>query len=177
MTITIDHLGDHDWPTLRDLRLAALADAPDAFWATLEDESRYGVDEWTNFLRAIGWFVASRDGRPVGLVGGLRRREVPDEPEIVGMWVEPQERRRGTAVLLLRAVCEWAFEQGARSVALWVVDTNAPARRLYERNGFRATGERAALLEGRTGDEERMRRSLGHPRSGCSKPPWQTHCG
>ncbi|MGH9248631.1 MAG: GNAT family N-acetyltransferase [Acidimicrobiales bacterium] len=39
------------------------------------------------------------------------------------------------AALLLRAVCEWALEQGARSVALWVVDTNAPARRLYERNG------------------------------------------
>ena len=38
MTVTIQRLTAADWPALRDLRLESLADAPYAFWATLESE-------------------------------------------------------------------------------------------------------------------------------------------
>lgn len=161
MTVIIEHLDDQQWSALRDLRLAALADSPQAFWATLAEEGRYDAEEWTRFLRAVGWFVASRDARPVGLVGALRRPEIADEIEVIAMWVEPLARRRGTAALLLGALREWARTQDTRSLTLWVIDGNEQARRLYERHGFRATGESDVLPTGRFSGadrDERMRR-------------------
>ena len=63
--VSIDRLGDDNWQTLRDLRLAALQDSPHAFWAKLSDERRYSVKQWTSFLGAVAWFVARRgDGAP-----------------------------------------------------------------------------------------------------------------
>lgn len=158
MAVTINRLSDTEWPTLRDLRLRALADAPDAFWATLEDESRFEEADWIRFLTSVAWFVARQDGRDVGLAGGLRREE-HDHPEVIGMWVEPSERRGGTATLLLQAVCNWADEYDAGEVVLWVTTGNDAARLFYERNGFRLTGERVPLPSPRTGVEERMRRA------------------
>ena len=159
MPITIDQLSEQQWPALRELRFAALTDAPHAFEASLEDESRWGVDGWLSFVRNVAWFVAGLDGQPVGLVGGLRRREARDEPEIISMWVVPSQRGTGTADLLLQAVLGWAQRTGAHSMTLWITDGNARARRLYERHGFRLTGERSPLPAGRTGSELRMRRA------------------
>jgi ribosomal protein S18 acetylase RimI-like enzyme len=43
---------------------------------------------------------------------------------------------------LLTSIVEWALADGADLVTLWVVDGNEPASKLYERHGFRYTGER-----------------------------------
>ena len=40
---------------------------------------------------------------------------------------------------------EWADEVRAAEVRLYVVEQNVPARRCYERNGFRATGRQGVL--------------------------------
>jgi GNAT superfamily N-acetyltransferase len=159
MPITIGQLSEQHWPTLRELRFAALTDAPHAFEASLEDEVGWGVVEWLSFVRNVAWFVASLDGQPIGLVGGLQRSEAQDEPEIISMWVAPPERGTGAADLLLQAVLQWARKIGAHSMALWVADGNAHARRLYERHGFRLTGERCPFQAGRTGSELRMRQA------------------
>lgn len=174
MTITIRRLADDEWTTLRDLRLAALAESPAAFWATLTDEQRNGPEEWTGFLLAVAWFVATCDKRPIGLAGGLRRREAPDVPEVIGMWVEPAHRRHGVAGLLLGALDGWARSEGGVALSLWVVDDNAGARGCYERCGFRATGERAGLPArsgGRAAGEERMLRAVEKPSLGFAVDP------
>jgi GNAT superfamily N-acetyltransferase len=57
--------------------------------------------------------------------------------------------REGTArsirPLDIAAVLDWARASRARSVHLWVTETNKPACRLYERCGFSPTGERQPL--------------------------------
>ena len=47
----------------------------------------------------------------------------------------------------MAAVVGWAASRGRRatSVHLWVTETNAPARALYQRCGFALTGERQPL--------------------------------
>jgi ribosomal protein S18 acetylase RimI-like enzyme len=42
-------------------------------------------------------------------------------------------------------VIGWARDRQATSVHLWVTETNAPARALYQRCGFTLTGERQPL--------------------------------
>jgi GNAT superfamily N-acetyltransferase len=173
--VTIERLGEGGWQILRDVRLAALQEAPEAFWATWQDQCRWEREDWVRFTHAVVWFVAVDDRRPgplqAGLVGCLRREEFPDEPEVVGLWVRPEERGVGTADLLIGAAHRWAVTQGVRSLVLWVVDGNERARRFYERHLYVPTGERAPLPVGRAGQEHRMRRTWATPPDGAARAP------
>ncbi len=157
-------MSEGSWQQLRNLRLEALRDARSAAWAGWEDEHRYGEAEWARLARAVEWFVAARDGHPVGLVGVLQRDECPDEREVIGMWVRPTERGRGTAGAMLTAVVRWAAGRRATALSLWVPSGNDRARKFYERHGFTLTGEEAPMPEG-SGSEARMHRTLSSSRS------------
>ena len=74
--VSIDRLGGDDWQTLRDLRLAALQESPNAFWAKLSDERRYSREQWTSFLGAATWFVARRGRHPRARGAGLLQKDV-----------------------------------------------------------------------------------------------------
>jgi GNAT superfamily N-acetyltransferase len=160
MDVVIRPLPQDAWEQLRDLRLQALLDAPDAFWATWEDESRYGAAEWSRFAHSVAWFLAVDDGRRVGLVGAVQRDDCTEEREVIGMWVDPTARGKGVAGLLLDAVSRWAGSQGAAVLSLWVTPCNDAARTFYLRRGFTLTGEDAPMPAGRPGREVRMRRDI-----------------
>lgn len=151
----IDRLGDDDWQTLRDLRLAALQDSPHAFWAKLSDERRYSVEQWTSFLGAVAWLVARRNNGPaIGLAGLLQQNP---GPELIGMWVAPHERGHGIGARLTRAVVDLATSQSAAAVGLWVTDDNDTARTMYQRLGFEFTGEWAPLPHNAATGEHQLR--------------------
>jgi ribosomal protein S18 acetylase RimI-like enzyme len=50
--------------------------------------------------------------------------------------VKPKARRNGFGSDVMAAAESWAVEHGARSMAVQVLGTNAPARALYERLGY-----------------------------------------
>lgn len=152
-----------DWETLRDLRLRALADAPDAFASTLEKEAAFPERVWRQ--RAEGEvgsasFIAYVDGAGIGMARIFTEADAPGRMHLVGMWVAPRHRRRGVAQTLVEHAVRWAEERRASEVILWVVDRNLPARRLYERAGFQPTGERQPLPSNPALTESRFRRSL-----------------
>jgi ribosomal protein S18 acetylase RimI-like enzyme len=157
-----------DWEALRELRLWALADAPDAFASTLEQEAAFPEQVWR--LRAEGGegsvnFIASEGDAGIGMAAIFAVANVPGRAHLVGMWVDPQHRRRGVAQALVeQAVC-WAEERQAREVILWVADHNIPARMLYERVGFRPTGERQPLPSNPVLMESLLRLSLNRSTS------------
>jgi ribosomal protein S18 acetylase RimI-like enzyme len=137
-----------DWEALRRLRLAALADAPDAFASTLAAEMAFPDEVWRQ--RAEGGpasanFIAREGGVDIGLAAIFAEPDAPGRMHLVSMWVDPRHRRRGVAHGLVDQAVRWAAERQAREVILWVADHNTAARRLYERIGFRPTGERQAL--------------------------------
>jgi GNAT superfamily N-acetyltransferase len=139
----IRRLGEADWALLRDLRLTALRDAPDAFWSTYDRE--VGLDEtgWRDRLRDRAVFAGSHAGEPAGLAAGYVD---PDgEANLAMMWVSPAARGSGLADLLVRTVLDWARTAGRTRVLLWVADANTGARRLYERHGFVPTGRTGEL--------------------------------
>jgi ribosomal protein S18 acetylase RimI-like enzyme len=165
MSIEIRLLDKSDWKAFRELRLAALADSPQAFWAELSIERAYSAEQWASFLRNAMWLVAADNGAPVGIAGLFRRAELPGEVEVIGMWVAPECRRRGVATLLLDT-CQRSLDDGSPStLSLWVTDGNDAARRCYESFGFRRTGERVALPRQPDLFEARMRLSRARPMS------------
>src|SRR3712207_10730 len=89
-----------DWEVLRELRLRALADAPDAFASTLAKEAAFPEEVWRQ--RAEGeagsaTFIAWEDGAGIGMARIFAEADVPGRMHLVGMWVDPRHRRHGVA--------------------------------------------------------------------------------
>jgi GNAT superfamily N-acetyltransferase len=137
----------HDWPALRDIRLAALQDAPDAFGSTYHEEVSFTEAQWRARIARGGSFLAYvhevTASDPAGLSGGYLTE--PDMVDLVSMWVRPQARGHGVGQALIAAVMDWARARDARSVHLWVTETNSYACLLYQRCGFTPTAERQPL--------------------------------
>lgn len=158
MTLTIRRATADDWREYRDIRLRALAGAPDAYGSTLAGESAFGEETWRQRSGSSYALFGMLEGRAVAIAAGIPDRHEAESREIVGMWVEPDARGRGVAASLVEALVDWATSEQAAAIALWVSDGNETARRVYERCGFIATGQRDLVRPGL--GEERMRRAL-----------------
>jgi ribosomal protein S18 acetylase RimI-like enzyme len=146
MTTSIVRVGraqPDDWALVRDVRLAALADAPDAFASTLAEERGQPEAEWRDRVSALPWFLGFQEDQPAGLIAALPPDAVPDQVwHLVSMWVRPDARGGGLADLLVGAVIEHVRQAGADRVTLWVEVGNDRARGFYRRLGFTPTGRR-----------------------------------
>ncbi|MFF7128467.1 GNAT family N-acetyltransferase [Streptomyces sp. NPDC008240] len=157
-------LESDDWPLWRELRLAALAEAPYAFGSTLAQWQGSGDREerWRARLSIAGAhdLIALLDGRPVGMASGVPG-EGTENVELISMWVNPTARGKGVGDYLIQAVERWAAERGATTLRLSVMPDNRRATALYERHGFTEdTGEPGDLLPDGVGRERVMAKSL-----------------
>jgi predicted GNAT family acetyltransferase len=66
--------------------------------------------------------------------------------QVQGVWVDPQWRGRGIAAGGMAAVVQAALRRFAPTISLYVNGFNEPARRLYDRLGFRRVGTFATVL-------------------------------
>jgi GNAT superfamily N-acetyltransferase len=165
--IMVREVRPDDWEMLRDVRLAALAEAPSAFGSTYAREAGFTEERWRGRIseRSVTFFALAGPadgtspgaGEPAGLAGVF----VEDAaPELVSMWVRPGARGLGLGEALVEAALAWALGRGYPALSLWVTEGNGAARRLYERCGFRATGEAQPLPSDPSVPEIRMRRAL-----------------
>jgi GNAT superfamily N-acetyltransferase len=141
MPPTLRRLEPGDWRTWRDVRLAALSDSPRAFASSLTKEQSYAESEWRDWLAPARGLKAVVEGG-AGLVGAWVPGDRHPAVELYSMWVDPRWRGRGVGDLLVQEVLTWGDENGHPRVDLWVAEGNGAAERLYERHGFRMTGER-----------------------------------
>jgi GNAT superfamily N-acetyltransferase len=159
--VAVRRLAPDDWEIQRDLRLAALADAPSAFITTLDQARQAPEQQWRDRIETTPHFVVTVDDTPSGMAVGL---PVDGAAEVVGAWVDPGARGSGAIEALLDAVSSWAADEGHDRLRLWVVDGNERAERAYARYGFTRTG-RTQPVPGRPGETEvemvRTLRSLG----------------
>jgi ribosomal protein S18 acetylase RimI-like enzyme len=103
--------------------------------------------------RLVGFI---RIGHPTRLACNAHVRQIQ------GLVVRESARGHGVGRALLRAAALHARNQGARRLTLRVLGHNAPARRLYETEGFAVEGVLPGefLLEGEYVDDVFMGRSL-----------------
>jgi ribosomal protein S18 acetylase RimI-like enzyme len=151
-----------NWRTYRDVRLAALLDTPSAFGSTYAAESAFTEQRWLERVRSGSrtWLAVWGD-LPVGSATSFRFPEQgEDETCLVGMWVAGHARGSGVGEALVGQVLADARSRGLSRVTLDVAEANAPARGLYERMGFRLTGQRGVLPHDATVVELEMAREL-----------------
>src|SRR5215831_19187960 len=135
--ITVRRAGLGDEPILRALRLEALAEAPEAFGSTYDRELARTTADWQRGLAPGVTLILEDSGRARGLVAGMLDPNDKTIAHLMAMWIHPALRGSGAADSLVAGHVAWARSVGARSVRIDVFATNARARRLYERHGFR----------------------------------------
>ncbi|HUY41535.1 MAG TPA: GNAT family N-acetyltransferase [Candidatus Dormibacteraeota bacterium] len=129
-----------DWDFARDLGLRTIASsrsrgATDAALAAGYERLLDAVASQSHVL-----LVAQAADLPVGFLFLLDA--LPDEvglqPQgfVAYMAVEPAFSRRGVGTALLSAAEDEARRRGIAYMSLMVTESNAPARRLYERAGY-----------------------------------------
>jgi ribosomal protein S18 acetylase RimI-like enzyme len=123
--IRYDPLPPDRWREFRELRLEMLTLSPEAYGSRLQDAKKFSEEQWRERLTADpGFLGAYSEGRLVGTVAC-------EDGEIYSLYVSPDFRGQGIGEHLLR----WAIDQGGR--LLTVVETQLPAKALYDRYGFK----------------------------------------
>ncbi|ACU84590.1 GCN5-related N-acetyltransferase [Brachybacterium faecium] len=139
---------DDDWSLVREIRLRSLSTNPEAFGQSWDRESTYEDKVWKKRVREAAWFLAVEDGQPVAVVAVRHEQDSPaNERELQAMWVTPKSRHSGIAGKLAEAVFDWAREDDADTITLYVGPQNTGARSLYESLGFTDTGDRWEVVE------------------------------
>ncbi len=159
-------VGEEDWQLWRDLRHRVLTTDPDAFGSTLALEQAFTERDWRRRVARGRSFVAWSEGRPVGM-GGVVPEEEPGTWSVVAMWVEPSARGQGIGRRVLEHLL--ASVPPEDDVMLSVADGN-PARELYARLGFVATGEVAPMRPGSSATKSRMVRRGSRTRNVLPRP-------
>ena len=174
--VLVRELTTDDWELMRDVRLAALADAPSAFGSTYAREAAFTETQWRGRVseRSVTFLAygpaadgpaadgPAADGpadgpAPAGLAGVYVEDSLP---QVVSVWVRPAARGLGAGEALIEATAAWAKSRSFPVLYLWVTEANAPARRLYARCGFAPTGEVQPLPSDPSLPEIRMSRPL-----------------
>jgi GNAT superfamily N-acetyltransferase len=156
----IRQAGPDDWAALRQVRLAALAEAPYAFSSTLDRETERPEQFWRDRIAAWPQFIAWTGGEPVGLAGGFAepvadagndgvagpgsadgaatgRHGGRGNWHLVSMWVRPQARGLGIADELVAAVIACARADGAQRLTLVGDRRQCPGYSVLPADGLR----------------------------------------
>lgn len=150
VSLEIRPLDPADWQTYRDVRLAALHDAPYAFFTKIADTLGFEEKDWKEGAVVPCW-IAYQDGTAVGMA----RMHTFDEglPHLISMWVAPDVRGTDTGERLVQSVALRAMKDGHPGLALRVIHGNDRAAAFYRRLGFVDNGVVETLPDGRTESE------------------------
>lgn len=137
LPLTIRPAVDRDIPEIMALEQQSLAAA------------HWGEQEYRRLVRSAESLVliaedsSSAAGQVVPVTWGfLIARQIPPEWELENIVVSAYVHRKGIATQLLEALIAKARESKSGTVFLEVRESNAPARALYEKAGFRLRGTR-----------------------------------
>jgi ribosomal protein S18 acetylase RimI-like enzyme len=164
-----------DAAALQALRLRALREDPLPFLATHDEEAHQTLEAIAQRLEksAPGTEVlgAFRGATLRGMLGYHRHERVKarHRASLWGMYVAPEDRRRGTGrALVEEAIARLRLVEGIAQIELTVVEAAEPARRLYGALGFEVQGRLRRAMKTPAGvfDEELMVLLLDAPLTG-----------
>ena len=101
----------------------------------------WSADDFADLKKSGCEIIASQNGFIV-------YRTILDEAEIITIGVHPDARNTGIASAMLGIIEGELKKSGIKSIFLEVAENNAPARRLYESNGYKQIGIRTKYYDG-----------------------------
>ena len=139
-----------EWRELRDVRIRALEDSPDAFSFTAVQARQQSDAYWQQ------WAASADDpGRRVFVVHGPEvleglgsARLLDARGQIGAVWLSPRLRGTGLGGRLFDATCAFLVDLGPEAIVLHVTETNLNAIALYRSRGFALTGQSELLRDG-----------------------------
>lgn len=163
-----------DAPRYKELRLQALTTNPESYFATFEEENRRDLSAFGSEISIYqepygyyGWFDDDEILRAYIQVSPTYFRKTAHVADIYNLYVDPKVRRQGVAHQLFDLVLGNIKALSAIEILfLTVMDSNTPARKLYESLGFVTYGTKEKSIKGPTGylSEVLMRYDI-HPLS------------
>jgi ribosomal protein S18 acetylase RimI-like enzyme len=160
---TVRTLAGADAADYREIRLAALKSAPQAFGSSWQAEVERPLSHFAERLTSSVVLAAYGSAGVIGMAGykqhgGARERH---KAFVWGAYVQPDMRRHGVALRLMQELIVSAAGR-VEQLTLMVVEGNAEALALYRRCGFEVYGVAPRALKGPAGyaDEILMVRFL-----------------
>ena len=101
----------------------------------------WSADDFADLKKSGCEIIASQNGFIVW-------RAVADEAELITIGVAPDARRTGIGGAMIGIMEGELKKSGVKSVFLEVAENNAPARKLYEQNGYVKIGVRPKYYDG-----------------------------
>lgn len=140
----IRRLTADDAPEYRAVRLRSLREHPEAFTSSFEEDDRQPLEAMVQRLghasrKVWGAFEAGKLCGTIGLDPETRGR-ARHKATVVGMYVAPEAKGRGTGRALLDTLLAQARDTGFELLVLTVTEGNSSAIKLYERAGFKSFG-------------------------------------
>ena len=144
--VKIRQLTENDWPKYREIRLEALAQDPE-FFTTSEDEEKFVSEDWIER-------ITNKNGALFGLffnteiIGITSIHRENDDPKSYRAWlgssyIKPEFRGYNLSELLYDTRIAWASQQG-NLIALVVAhrEDNDVSKKAIQHYGFRFIGSR-----------------------------------
>ena len=147
MMLEIKPILPEDWPLLKDVRLRALADAPEAFGTTLAQAHAYSDAEWQAKARRFSesppatGCLAFIEGVPCGMASAYPSDKNSRATELTSFWVAPERRGSGVGEAMVTFLAEWAVALGFAMLEADVVEDNTRAQAFYAKVGFQKTSK------------------------------------
>ncbi len=140
--VTIRRIAKGEWELFKQVRLAALKEAPYAFGSTYDRALERTTQSWMDQadgsaqgeMRAT--FLAFSEDGPVGITALYRNEKDVNEGEVLQVWVAPKTRGTGLAQRLMATTLTWAEEQGVETALATISKSNLGAVAFYEKCGF-----------------------------------------
>ena len=150
-TMQIRRLTQNDGADYRALRLRAFQEHPEAFTSAYEEEvlkplayteQRLGSASAASYWGAFAADLQTGQQVLVGIVGLEREQRLKNRHKavVIGMYVAPEQARRGVGRALLAALLTAARASELEQVVLTVTQGNASAEQLYRDAGFTSYG-------------------------------------
>ena len=143
--IDVTLLTPEDWSRLRDIRLRALIENPEAFGPTYDEENNLNEQGWRNRFKKEYYLIGSISNKDVGTLYIEVLKVVHGATcWIGGCWTDPEYRGFGVMKSLFEFIDIHSKEKGWQRQGLGVWVHNEKAIKAYEAIGFSVAGEKMA---------------------------------
>jgi ribosomal protein S18 acetylase RimI-like enzyme len=165
MTFTIRKAGPNDASTLGYIQVTSWRSAfrniaSDDYLDNMVSEENQAAD-WKEILADADQhvLVAEMDDKLIGYAWAHKEEDesIEWDSELISMHILPEYKRQGVGRKLFEAAAVQLKEQGCRSIYLWVLEENRPARNFYEALGGKPNGNHQIEL----GDRELIEVAYG----------------